>query len=355
MRMNRIVVSILVLLWIHAGFAIEALNILVIGNSNTQIGHITTGLNNILKTKLGDFGSGYVPLNEDKMGRIPTTISVKNDSNWRKLDMFHRGQRLTPPHVSPDGNWIESKRQGAITTVDFSGTGIDIYWLAQPNGGSIHMTLNGDSIQIVSTKSKEYKVRKTRFHDLSDTTHGIILKAASNVTLLGADVLSGAPLNRTVCHKWGNGSATTKDYLNIAPQVFKTGLQMLNPQVVVILLGTNDHNIDKSSPKVFKTQLIRLIERVKIAIPQSSILLVSTFQTNTRQAGVLLPQYVQDSYPKAAEKCNVHYWDMSTWFGPFDATRMMDNYHCNATSGQVIADELFKQILQRCAIERSEH
>ena len=86
---------------------LSKLEILIIGDSNTEIGHIVNGVNANLRQAFGSHGSGYIPLNEDKTGTIdPPIISVKNDDGWRKLDMYDE-VRLPPPHYSPDGNWVE--------------------------------------------------------------------------------------------------------------------------------------------------------------------------------------------------------------------------------------------------------
>lgn len=114
------------------------------------------------------------------------------------------------------------------------------------------------------------------------------------------------------------------------------------------MLGTNDHNIDKSSPEAFESQLVQLIERLTKAVPKATIVLTSTFATNTVEANTLLPKYLTTAYPNAAQKAGVVYRDMSTWFGAFTRQWMMDNFHCHAGGGQRIATEMFAQITKAC-------
>ncbi|HUU96733.1 MAG TPA: hypothetical protein VM487_13430, partial [Phycisphaerae bacterium] len=235
------------------GRSAEALNILIIGDSNTEIGHISNGLNTLLKEQFGDSGSGYVPLHERDQRWLPKTIAVRNDDGWKKFDMFD-GARLPPPYLAPDGNWVTSVRTGATTTVTFTGAAIDIYWLGQPEGGAIQVVLDGKPGKPISTAAPTLAVNKTHIPSTKAGDHVLTLTAGGGkVTLLGADALAGAGNRRAVVHKWGNGFSTTKDFLAIEEGILRTGLEELNPQVVVLLLGTNDHNIDKSSPEAFES------------------------------------------------------------------------------------------------------
>jgi len=331
------------------GWSAEELNILIIGDSNTEMGHIASGLNTLLKEQFGDSGSGYVPMHDGKLGvLLPKTIAVRNDDGWKKFDMFD-GHRLPPPYLAPDGNWVTSVRAGVTTTVTFTGAAIDIYWLGQPEGGAIQVVLDGEPGKPISTAAPTLAVHKTNIPSPKAGDHVLTLTAGDGkVTLVGADALAGAGNRRAVVHKWGNGFATTKDFLAIEEGILRTGLEELNPQVLVLLLGTNDHNIDKSSPEAFESQLVQLLERIKKAVPKATIVLTSTFATNTDAARTLLPKYLTTAYPNAAQKAGVFYWDMSTWFGAFNRQRMVDNYHCNAEGGKLIATEMFAQITKAC-------
>jgi|GEM_PF-1570742 len=325
--------------------------VLQIGDSNTEIGYITNGVRNSMIADLGDQGTGYYPLNAARTGAayntLPAGFTITNDASWQQVDM-HNGTRLTPPHMAPDGNWIESSTVNATTTVQFNGTGADIYWLARSSGGSFSVTVDGVLNSTVNTSDTAASTKRTRISGLTSGNHTVLLKVVSgNVALLGVDAMKGSTVDedRSVVHKFGNGWAATEDYLAIDTSVFQSALALLNPTDVCIVLGTNDHNNDNRSPPDFQTNMETLIGRIKTALPSAKIWVVSTFETDTVQGKTtLLPNYVATSFPGAATATNASYWNMYGWFGAYNASRMLDAYHCNSTSGASIGEELYRNL-----------
>lgn len=328
-----------------------SLRILQIGDSNTEIGYITKGLRDALIAVHGDSGTGYYPLNGTKTGAAygttPTGFSVTNDASWQLLDMHH-GTRRTAPHLAPDGNWIESATANATTTVKFSGTGIDAYWLARSTGGTFSITVDGAVHSTINTSDTAVSTKRTSVSGLADGNHTVLLKVVSgSVALLGVDAKSGnvAEDERSVVHRFGNGYASTRDYLDIDAAVFQSALQLLNPTHVCVVLGTNDHNLDNRSASAFQVNLETLVARIQAALPTAAVWVVSTFETDTVQGTTtLLPEYVATSFPNAASNRDVDYWNLYSWFGPYNASRMLDAYHCNATAGAAIGQEMYSTV-----------
>ena len=322
------------------------LGILVIGDSNTEIGHITNGLNRVLQQVHGLCGMGYVCLHDKRTGALlPPLISITNDGGWAQMDM-RDVERLPPPYPSPDGNWIEGRRPGAVATIVFDGPAIDVYWLSQPGGGSIACTVNGEAHTVITTHAAKREVQSTRLRELGNGRHTLTLTAEHlPVTLLGVDIIGECHGRRVICHKWGNAWSSTRDFLNIEDGILESGLRELDPAIVVILLGSNDHNLDGTGPEQFKSQLLALIRRVQTAQPGVRILLTSTYEGNSTPSRVMLPQYRATAYPQAARETGVAYWDMAAWFGPFDQRRMLDDGHCNEEAGHSIAVEMHAQLI----------
>lgn len=323
--------------------------ILLIGDSNTEIGYIHAGLRDAAAADYGAGGSGYLPCNEDRLGQLPSGFFIDNDANWQKYDMYATS-RLTPPHPAPDGNWAECTNVGATTTIRFTGTAMDLYWRAESGGGTFSISMDGVSVTNIAATNSFKACRARRGNAMTAGPHTAVVAVVSGrVSLLGVDARSetNGPLWRAATHKWGNGCASTFDYLNIETNVFRTALQELSPNIVAILLGTNDHNIDGRSEADFKANLIALVTRITNAIPGVKVMLVSTFETDTAAAHTLLPQYVATSYPEAAAATGAEYWDMSTWFGAYNAARMIDAYHVNSSYGAQIGQEMYNQIKSR--------
>ena len=325
----------------------QSLRILLIGDSNTEAGNITMPLKKLLDSAYGDHGTGYCTLNPNSMGQVPDSLSVQCDSNWAMFDMRNDFKPEQPPYYSPDGLSISSSKHGAIVKVNFSGKGIDLYYLTHPAGGNFSVVIDGIEKGIFSQNDRVYKTGKMSFKNLTHDKHLLSVKViAGAVTFLGIDVKRTNVENkrRFILHKWSNAWASTNDYLNINREVFSSALQELDPNRIVILLGTNDHNLDHRNPDTFKSNLKELVRRIKNALPATEILIVSTFTTDSDESRNILPLYISKSFPEAAGETNSSYWNMNAWFGPYDPQKLPDGVHVNEIYGKLIAAELFKRL-----------
>src|SRR5215831_16352568 len=81
----------------------KGLQILMIGDSNTEHGNITMALKAILDSIYGDYGSGFCTLNPNSMGRMPDSITISCDSNWSFFDMRNDVTPEPGTYYSPNG------------------------------------------------------------------------------------------------------------------------------------------------------------------------------------------------------------------------------------------------------------
>jgi hypothetical protein len=320
-------------------------SVLVIGDSNTEIGHVTRGLADALAPRYGDCGSGYASL--ASMGQAGPGVSAVVDPGWKAFDMHGGHGRMDAPDiVAPDGNWLVANAEGATVTITASGATADLYWLRQPKGGGLSVRIDGVAQPLVATDGARGVGGTRLVLGAGGKPRTITVACASlPVTLLGIDVRRpGRAQRRAVVHRWGNGYACTKDFLAADETVQVAAMRALAPATVVVLLGTNDHNIDRLPAEGFTERLKALVARIRGALPKARILLVSTAATKTEQATTLLPAYIATSYPEAAKAKGVAFWDMSTWLGPFDGANMQDPYHVNADAGKRIGLELARTL-----------
>ncbi len=329
------------------------LNVLVIGDSNTEIGHITGGVARLFEDKYGYFGSGYHSLNATigmGSGYLPY-LKITNDTQWEPYTMLWP-KAAAKPYLAPEGTGITSSKPEALTTVEFYGTAIDVYWLAQPDGGRCVLSVDGGAKQAIDTKG-ERAVRSSRLGTFAAGWHKLTAMLETGpVMLLGCDARMepADPAKRAVIHKWGKGWATTKDYVDIDPVVFATAIKLVQPDVTVILLGTNDHNLAGNNRDQYAANLREIVSRVKTAVPNTRVLMLSTFQVNSPWSNNGLAEYLK-ILPELCRQIGASYWDMSTWFGgPWTKNQeqglMQDAVHVNQKGGEKIAGQLFEGILK---------
>jgi len=325
----------------------KAMQVLVIGDSNTENGNITMGLKEVLDSIYGDHGSGFCTLNPNSTGRTPSSITISCDSNWSFFDMRNQFTPATGPYYSPDGLSISSAIAGAETSVHFSGNAIDLYYLQSPQHNQFVVMIDGKQKETINANTGAYQTKKAVFKNIGPGNHIMSIKVISgNVTLIGIDAkkLAVQKDQRVVLHKWGNAWASSEDFLHIDKNVFSSALKELGPDKVVILLGTNDYNLDNRNAADFKSNLKELTELVKKALPNTQVMIVSTFNTDGEPSKTILKTYLATSFPEAAKETRSFYWDMNNWFGPYDPQKLPDGVHVDAVYGKRIAAELFNQL-----------
>jgi len=333
---------------INAQKKLKTLRILVIGDSNTEIGNITMPLKALIDSAYGDYGTGYCTLNINSMGRVPGGLSVQCDTNWKQFDMRNDWTPEPGPYYTPDGLSITSGTPGAAVTIRFDADGIDLYYLLGPEGGSFSVSIDDKPMGTVTHQPSAPAAAKATFKRLGRGKHVMVVTMVSGkTTLFGVDARkkNANDDHRFVMHKWGNAWASTEEYARIDENVFITSLRELNPDKVVVVLGTNDHGLDQRNPDAVETNLKTIIDRIKRALPDARVILVSTFTTDGNEAKTLLPGYVNTSFPEAAAETGSSYWDMNTWFGPYSPEKIQDGVHVNEEYGKTIAGELLKQLM----------
>jgi hypothetical protein len=267
----------------------KSLRILVIGDSNTEIGNITMPLKVFIDSAYGDYGTGYCTLNTNSMGRVPDSLTVQCDTNWIRFDMRNDWVPETGPYYAPDGLSISCAVPGAAVTVGFDGEGIDLYYLQDTEGGSFSVSIDGKKMATITHNQSIPCAAKATFNRLARGKHVMVIRVVTGkTTLFGVDarIKSAKDSRRFILHKWGNGWASTEEYANIDENVFITSLRELNPDKIVILLGTNDHNLDHRDAEGVKANLKTILSRIKKALPDAGVLVVSTFTTDGKEVAV---------------------------------------------------------------------
>lgn len=314
------------------------MNVLVIGDSNTEYGHITGQLEEILEGNSGQYANGYRPLSANFLCGFRNGVYIKNDGKWTRHDMTDSNP---PATASPCGIWISTETAGAATSVRFKGTGADFFYLKQPGGGVFTIEADGCETIRVDTSSDRLETGKASLRGMeAGKTNTVKLVAQSGKVTLQGFVQKGNECMEGVVHNWGNAAANSKQFAAIDETLFKTALKELDPDYVVILLGTNDGFAASAEVRYLST----IVQRVQSALPDAHILLTSTFDVDLPIPRQSMATYLTDGYPVVARNTGCAYWNMHDWFGPFDASRMLDACHCNDAGGRAIAEEMLKQL-----------
>lgn len=320
----------------------EAMHILQIGDSNTEYGKITQSMNQILKQRYGNYGDGFLTLCKDFINIAPKYFSIDYNGQWLQYDLVFGAGPLSNAQDTPFGLYVQNQNKGDSITVRFLGSAVDLYYLEWEEGGNFRVSIDDYDYGEVSQKSSRRRTNKVVYEGLSYGLHTITIQNVSGKTnFFGADYRVDQAISRKNISTWGKAGIQAKQYaMDLNETVFKTALSCLDPDIVVILLGTNDNGGAACPPETFEGYLDIIIQRVKSALPDTEIWVVSTFETvNSKER---LHSYWDTSFPNAAKKNAVHYWSMGEWFGPYSTELMEDNWHSNLTASRQIAEKMYE-------------
>lgn len=334
----------------------KPMNILQIGDSNTAYGCLTLNMRDILKQKGCDTGTGFFTLHPSEyfVKKKLEDVQFKFGGSWKRYDMATGGKHCLVKD-SPYGVYVEGKGQGSTCTIQFVGSAIDLYYNSKAGAGAYDAEIDGEAIRSVETdKYSDNKIHAESFNNLEYKNHTITLTIKDNraVRFDGVDVIGKKRENRSAVHSWGNRASTTKDYVNIDKEVFESALKEVNPNEVIVLLGTNDVSVSypDNDPVTVEKNLVTTLNRIKEALPNAEIWLLSTLETRNNKD--MLHRYWNTAFPNAAKAAGVNYWSMGEFYGEFSTDKMLDDLHVNDVGGKLLMKQLYrKMILKRKIIE----
>ena len=327
----------------------DPFKLLWVGDSNSAIGYLTMNMRKLIKEDYGDWGTGYVTLTPrvfffsdfaDKPDIMPKDISFTYEGNW--TETLGGYGSVTD---SPNTHFIYGNNKGSKLTIDFIGTGIDLFNFSVSGSGNYRAVLDGVDMGIVDQAAASYEDTVVQtFEGLKYGKHRleITIQDQRAVNFVGADVISGGRENRSVIHTLAKGGASSYDFYVVREQLFKSVVEYLEPNKSVVLLGTNDQQI-KYTPAQFEEYMTTVVNRIKQAAPQSENWILSTFEMYSTDQVILdlLKQYWEVSFPKIAAETGSKYWAMGQWFGPYTPDKMIDPWHVNQEYGMKIVQELY--------------
>lgn len=320
------------------------LHILQIGDSNTEFARITQSMNQILKEEYGSYGDGFLTLCKDYINIAPENFSIEYGGHWYQYDLVYGAGELQAAQDTPFGLYAQSRTSGDTITVQFAGSAVDLYYLSWAGAGTFRVLIDGQDCGEVVQTSGEFVTKKAVYEGLSYGLHTMVIQNVSGViNFYGADYRVDEVVSRKNISTWGKAGIQAKQYaVDLNETVFKTALTQLNPDVVMILLGTNDNGWSACPADTLEGYLDTIIKRVKDSVPEAEIWVVSTFETaNSKE---ILHSYWDTAFPQAAQKNGVHYWSMGEWFGPYTTKQMADGWHSNLQSSAKIAEKMYEVI-----------
>ncbi|MBI4889547.1 MAG: hypothetical protein HY821_02910, partial [Acidobacteria bacterium] len=279
--------------------------ILHYGDSPTTADLITADVRNFLQTRFGDAGHG--------------TYLIGKPWAWyahRGVDVSFQGWQMDPATLKKqsDGRYglggvsfIGST--GASSTIKLKKPGhthLVISYLGQPEGGQVQITAGGIDVGTLDTNMPQVAAVEQDFDVPADAQEFSLRVTQGKVRLFDVEFHKQPP--GVVYDSIGlNGTWAGVLASHMNGDHWMEELRLAKPSLVIINYGTNESGYRNYVETSYPKDVREIIRRVKTAVPEASILMMSPMDRGAREAGgtigtvASLPQLVSVQAKLAVE------------------------------------------------------
>ncbi len=266
---------------LRSGKSRQTVRIVHYGDSPTTADLITGDARDLLQERFGNAGPGFILIAKpwawyghrgvDVSGtgwEIDTAVGSMHEANYGLGGAFF---------IGPVG------ATSTIHLVDHDSTSIEVDYLAQPNGGNLEITADGIPAGSIPTAADTKKSDSASI-PIPSGTKQVKLTVTNNPVQLFGVVFSRDDRGLTYDSIGLNGASTTVMSRAFNPATFSAALEHRHPDLVVINYGTNESGFPAYVEKQYEGELIRAIGRVRAALPDASILIMSPMDRGERNS-----------------------------------------------------------------------
>ncbi|MDC5399614.1 SGNH/GDSL hydrolase family protein [Acinetobacter baumannii] len=316
----------------------DQLRVVLAGDSWAEHSTIATELKTILQTAYGEAGSGWINLGAER--NMLDGISITYGSGWVLNDLDSTSAAF-PYGAGPDGFTRTSATAGSTITLGNLTKGDQLSVFFGNTGGVFSYTINGVETNVTAGTAKKVQI------NLNGAT-SLVLKVIS-----GTICFFGMHLRKTTgsgveFNKVGNGGSTGQDYLKISPAAQTDFSSFLSPDVLIIILGTNDYRRGHSVTN-FKSGISAIIDGFKSANPNCGVILVAPAKSNVASPPIPLENFAEAifelSQVKQAEVYNM-FDDWGTYTLENNNGQWADALHVSKSGAYRLSHKIFSKFLE---------
>jgi len=341
---------------LHTGQSRRTVRIVHYGDSPTTADLITGDARDLLQQRFGDAGPGFILLAKPWAWYGHHNVDVSG-TGW-KIDTAVGSMREANYGL---GGAIFTGPVGASSTIRLTAhdsTSIEVEYLAQPNGGDLDITADNTPAGTIKTAA-DTKQNTAASISLPSGTKQVKLTVANNPVQLFGVAFGNDAIGLTYDSIGLNGASTTVMSRAFNPVTFSAALEHRNPDLVVINYGTNESSFPSYVEKQYEPELIRAIGRVRSALPDASILIMSPMDRGERSGDAIttmraIPEIVAIQQRVAAQTDCGFFNTYQAMGGPGTMARWYDHHpamvgadliHPSPQGARIVAQLLTGQLL----------
>jgi lysophospholipase L1-like esterase len=257
------------------------------GDSPTTADLITGDARELLQQRFGNAGPGFILIAKPWAWYGHHGVEVDASSNW-KIDTAVGSMREAAYGL---GGAIFTGPPGATSTLRLDAadsTSVELEFLQSPGAGSVEIAADGETVATVATAGETRQNGAASVALPPGTKQVRLTVKGSPVQIFGVAfgraAKDGTP-GLTYDSIGLNGASTTVMSRAFSPENWTGALQHRNPDLVIINYGTNESSFPAYVDKQYEPELRRAIARVRTALPDASILIMSPMDRGAHGAG----------------------------------------------------------------------
>ena len=254
------------------------------GDSPTTADLITGDARELLQDRFGDAGPGFTLIAKPWAwyGHHGVDVSA---SGWNITTAVGS---MREANYGLGGAWFTGTA-GAESTIHLAShtsTSVEIQFLQQPGGGNVDVLADGKLAGSVKTAGDAKKDGNATVELPSGTRTVTLRVSGGTVQVFG--VAFGTKNKGITYDSIGlNGASTTVMSRAFSPAEWGDALQHRDPDLVIINYGTNESSYLAYVDKLYEPELRRAIARVRAALPNTSILIMSPMDRGARNGDTI--------------------------------------------------------------------
>jgi lysophospholipase L1-like esterase len=321
------------------------LTVVCIGDSNTEIVGYAGALRLLLQGCYGDGGTGYQTFGK-RMEELSFAPVIRREGAWTDFDFaIDPSQPPAPrPWLAPDGLWAATESNGAAMSVKCAFPAhIRLYYQVGPGLGSFAVTGVASAKELkADCQAEKSGISRIEF----DATTFTVRHAAGRIVLFGFDAQRQGLRGGAVVHQLGNAFGMAHQFAAMEEETYARFLGDTRPDLITILLGTNDMNNGWKADE-YREQLEILVGKIRRAAPGASVLIMSA-PSCAFDRMEFAKAFDAAAHAVAAEH-DCLFWSLCDFVGDswkyWDALGLMEyTLHYRPPSGMRVALELLRQV-----------
>lgn len=341
----------------------KLLQVVCLGDSNTEGSAYVGELRRILQGCYGERGLGYYSLGN--RNPAPDAPKLARQGKWDLLRDAPKGP--PPPRFALDGIWCQTADPQAEISVDFVFGGWDkpAYHLARaynlqqrvrihhqvgPDLGSFAFFAGPAELRRIDCKAEKagYAVTEPFLCD------GFrVAGVQGKVVLFGFDAervyyLQGQPALKggAIVHALGKSWGRTEEPATVEEDAYAKFYAAVKPDLITILLGTNDQHND-GRVQSYRDWLTTIIRKLQKHSPGTGILVIACPEAGQTKPGLAVQ--FRDAARDVAGANGCAFWSLQDLVGPRSANWTKqgffgDGLHYNDIGGGLLARLLLRQL-----------